>query len=305
MGALYQYAYEKAALVTVVDPLGERCSYGYDALNNRVQETFPDGTVQTTTYGMTNQPATVMRPSGTTLTHTYDPAGRLVRRQSSLGDIVQFTWDAGGALSRLQDATGTTQYHYDRRGGLRGLETPQGARLHYERDAVGRVIAVTAQATPSAPEYVTQYTYDAVGNLITVRDPLGGVTTLVYDAANRLIRRTLPNGVVSTYTYDLRDRLTALAHQRPDGTVLAAATYTRGTDGAPTQILWEDGSAVQLTYDPAWRLTTETFVDATGRVTEEVAYTYDAAGNRRTRAGAGGAARYHRPARRDGGPDPL
>ena len=46
---------------------------------------------------------------------------------------------------------------------------------------------------------------DAAGNVDTITDPLGGITTITYDAANRPDVRTLPNGVTTDWDYDVRD----------------------------------------------------------------------------------------------------
>jgi RHS repeat-associated protein len=47
---------------------------------------------------------------------------------------------------------------------------------------------------------------------------------------------------------------------------------------------------VYLTYDAAWRLSSEAYYDAEGLLVEEIVYTYDAAGNRVTRTDATGTA---------------
>ena len=97
----------------------------------------------------------------------------------------------------MQNETGTIQYHYDENGALSGIDSPNGSSVRYERDLLGRVITIREKATSTSEAMVTRYTYDAVGNLKTVVDPTGGVTTMVYDAANRLSQRILPNGIIA------------------------------------------------------------------------------------------------------------
>jgi YD repeat-containing protein len=65
---------------------------------------------------------------------------------------------------------------------------------------------------------VTENTYDAVGNLLTVTDPLDNVTTFAYDALYRLTTLTEadPDGggsltsPVTTYAYDAVGNRTSL-----------------------------------------------------------------------------------------------
>ena len=121
--------------------------------------------------------------------------------------------------------------------------------------------------------------HDANGNLETVTDPLGGVTTFVYDSVDRLVEKRLPNGVTSTYTYDERDRVLSVTHTGASG-VLASVTYVRSASGEPTKITREDGSYVVLTYDAALRLDTETYYNDSGVVVDAIDYDYDLDGNR-------------------------
>ncbi len=50
--------------------------------------------------------------------------------------------------------------------------------------------------------YPTTYTYDHVGNQLTVTDQNGNTTTTVYDSMNRVIETIAPLGVTVSYTYD-------------------------------------------------------------------------------------------------------
>jgi YD repeat-containing protein len=72
-------------------------------------------------------------------------------------------------------------------------------------------------------------------------------------------------------------------HDPPPCAVLASAAYDRAPGGEPRRITREDGSAVDLSYDGALRLTEEEHRDDQGGVVESLTYTYDAAGNRLTR----------------------
>jgi len=141
-----------------------------------------------------------------------------------------------------------------------------------------------ASATMLGAADAHDYEHDGSGNVTRIADPTGGETVLVYDEVDRLVSRTLPSGVESTWGYDLRDRVTSVVHTRvATGEVLASRHYVRSASGEPTRITGEDGSWVELGYDGAVRLTSETYHDATGAVTATLTYAYDADGNRTTR----------------------
>jgi YD repeat-containing protein len=71
---------------------------------------------------------------------------------------------------------------------------------------------------------VTQYAYDAKGDLASVMDALGHVTSITsYDANGRPLTIVDPNGVTTSLTYDLRGRLTS----RTVATLTSAYAYDK------------------------------------------------------------------------------
>ncbi|WP_204102234.1 MULTISPECIES: RHS repeat-associated core domain-containing protein, partial [Spirulina sp. CCY15215] len=121
-----------------------------------------------------------------------------------------------------------------------------------------------------------------------VTDPTNTqATILIYDEVNRLEERTLPNGIKTVYTYkENTDFIEKIVHYAPDGvTVMSSVEYIRSDSGEPTKITREDGSYVELKYDESLRLEKETYYDANGVQEEEIIYTYDEMGNRKTVSG--------------------
>ena len=252
---------------------------------------FGDGGVTRLDVGVGDEVTKLTRPSGTTVDFNYDDFGRPVTRRTSAGENVTMGWNANDELTTSRDAFGTTQYHYDVHGNLTEEDPPGIERVVYERDLIGRVKAVRV-TDASGAVYESLYDYDGVGNLISLRDPTGGLTTYDYDEVNRLVERTLPNGVVTSYAYNDRDHLTEIVHRDADGVELASRRYQREGIGEPSLITSEDGSTVEIAYDDALRILGETFLDSDAVPVESVRYTYDLAGNRLTRADADGTATY-------------
>lgn len=114
-------------------------------------------------------------------------------------------------------------------------------------DGAGRLKEVYED--PSGLNYVTNYSYDALDNLITVNQ--GSQTrTFVYDSLKRLTSATNPEGGTISYQYDGNGNLT----QKTDSRVPAVTTT--------------------FVYDALNRVTNRSYSDGT----PGVAYSYDAAG---------------------------
>lgn len=117
---------------------------------------------------------------------------------------------------------------------------------------------------------VTQFAYDAQGNLTTVTNPLGQVVTLVnFDSFGNPGSVTDPNGVVTTLTYTPQGWLAS------SSTGGATSQYEYNAVGDVTKITAGDGSFLAYTYDDARRL-----VAVTNTLGETLNYTLDAMGNR-------------------------
>ena len=69
--------------------------------------------------------------------------------------------------------------------------------------------------------------YNSRGDVVSITDPRGNLTTIAYDAARRLIATAAPNGLVTVYSYD-RNGQTIEVQQSTNGTALRStgATYT-------------------------------------------------------------------------------
>jgi YD repeat-containing protein len=141
---------------------------------------------------------------------------------------------------------------------------------------------------------VTQLGYDAVGNLISRKDPNGNTTTYLYDANNRRTKITYPTGTpvtfgydnngnrtsmtdalgTTTYSYDALNRLTSVN----DG-YGQTVSYGYDKNGNRTSITYPGGKTVTYAYDAAnrlksvtdWQYNTTTYnYDANGNLTSSV-----------------------------------
>lgn len=113
-------------------------------------------------------------------------------------------------------------------------------------DGLDRLIEVHEQN--QGETYVTQYSYDPLGNLLQITDPQSNVKTVEYDALSRKTAINDPDRGRTEYTYDSAGNLV----QRVDN----------------------KGQTILYTYDGANRVLTEDLLDG-NLFTPDVAYNYD------------------------------
>jgi RHS repeat-associated protein len=264
------FAYDAAGRLTVqTDPKGVRTTstdqdfanfYAYDLLDRVVTHTrnAVDGTGAITQtqrirvcYDLAGDHRSITAPKGDasfpgcpaattpytplsgnfTTSFTYDSAHQLRSATDPLGQTQSLTYDANGSPDTLTDESGTT------------------ARRFY--DQVGRVVKEIQplRGGPTPKELVTQYEYDAVGNLARVISPRAYdasadkqtftqfVTRYEYDAGDRLVRELLPTSNADTqqlfvhHAYDANGNeiATSLATDQADPNLVAVSEKSQFT----------------------------------------------------------------------------
>jgi YD repeat-containing protein len=137
------------------------------------------------------------------------------------------------------------------------------------------VLSITSYAAPP----VTNFEYDANGNLTKITDGLGHATVQQYDALNRLLQQRQPNPTTTgqlgniTNQYNALDQLTSVTDPRN-----LTTSYGMNAYGEALTLTSPDTGTTTHTYDNAGNLKTKT--DAKGQLTT---YSYDAL-NRLTQA---------------------
>ncbi|MFJ3996572.1 RHS repeat-associated core domain-containing protein [Streptomyces parvus] len=193
---------------------GNVTTYGWDSRNNPTGSTLPTGATATVTGYQTIAGA--------------DLPGTLTTADDEKTD---FTYDtAGNTKSVAVQGTGGGNQSFDY-----NPATPACGGFE------GQVCKVTTKMT-DAKSVSTTFTYDAQGNLKTVKAPAPlGTTTYTYDALGRPETVKDARGVTIVYTYDHRDRV-----KKVDSSNYQAVTYEYDGDGNLTQR--SDGTGV-ITYD--------------------------------------------------------
>ncbi|MCP2328803.1 RHS repeat-associated protein [Hamadaea flava] len=157
--------------------------------------------------------------------HTYDQRGLPLSEKDPLGNTEYYEYDESDNLVVTTSAPvnaesngGTpvssrpvTTTGFDTFGDEVELRDPDGNVTVITRDASGQPVSTRLpNYTPPGGSPITasvSRTFDGSGNVASLTDALGKVTTYTYDQFGRLSKTAAPNGAVTTYAYDLNDEL--------------------------------------------------------------------------------------------------
>jgi len=290
-------------------------AYAYDGLDSVASLTDPRSLVTTYQNSDMGWRLSAVAPDSGTITYSYDPAGNLVSLANANGTTVGRTYDA---LNRpLVTSYPTTSlnvtFSYDSLGVTFGIghrtamTDPSGSSVyHYDR----RGHLIEEVKTLSAVEYTIQYGYDKTGNRTQVLYPADhplrrqGEAVYTYDAANRVVEVAASvNGSMTTVATDIayqpygpRSHITfgnSLSDDRSYDSRYQIEDWTLGSLLDYTHLFNDDGNLISRTdnldsandrsfgYDGAHRLTQASGPWGAGTYcTGGATYTYDKNGNR-------------------------
>jgi RHS repeat-associated protein len=189
-------------------------SYAYNDAGNYVDITNENGEQTRQIYDGLGRLSIVERFSGgapySNQTTSYNWMNLVIKQTDPLGNSTLFQYDA---LSRPTSVTGpdgnvTTTSYNELSSWV--LSTDQygnhGCKVY---DRLGRLVSVVEYSdsncnplTLSGYSYVTNYSYDEVGNLLLATTANAQSTGYVYDNLNRLLQTTFADGTIEAYGYD-------------------------------------------------------------------------------------------------------
>lgn len=266
-GSVQLYYDSSGNLVQMVNPNGYSTFYTYDGLDRKIFETDPLSRTWQFQYVGRNRLARTIDPYGNSTYRYYDQANQLSQITYPDNSFVTFSYDNVGNRTVMNDWTGQTVWQYDALNRI--IDVNKGnPDTAYSYDAAGNLSSIRAETGKTV-----SYGYDAANRLISVQDWLGNSTAYGYDTAGRLTSCTYPNHVVGSRTYDAANRLLSIAYS--GGSSPASVTYTVDAVGNRTSQTNALGQRTNFFYDNLNRL--YYFVYSTGQGT---LYGYDPAGNR-------------------------
>ncbi|WP_433298897.1 RHS repeat-associated core domain-containing protein [Actinoplanes sp. CA-030573] len=259
--------------VLVTDPSGHKDLQTYEN-GLLISETKGYGTADAGTASYTYDPATLgvttqTDADGNMQTYTYDDRGNVTSASDAQGFTTNYMYDDANNLIEKVDANGVATVNgYDQNNQLTsttvteannvvesvtgnfGPEPVRTANFYYDDAAhpADRTRSVDSRGK------TTKTTYDAYGDVKTVTDPLGNVTTYGYDTGRSwLTSLTDANTKTTSYQYDLRGRRTKVTDA-----LNKSVTTTYDADGNTTGTTDANGNATTIEVDAAGRVVKST-----------------------------------------------
>ena len=220
-----------------------RTYYQYDSQNRLVKVTtdltaennsVADGEVYWTAYsyvGNTKQIASITQLDGSRVEFTY-AAGKVtsIKQTAAAGDVRETRLSYTSGYTRVYDPSGiqTILYH----DGKEQLTT------------IRRIIA--------GDDQYTRFSYDASGNVTSVTDAEGGVTSYVYDTRGNVTQVKDGHNVTTYNTYDAKNNLTRVQYLASHASSGNAWQYTRFVYDGENHLRYSisgEGHVTELEYD--------------------------------------------------------
>jgi RHS repeat-associated protein/CSLREA domain-containing protein len=303
-------------------------SYSYDSRSNQIAVTDTTGVITRTYYDSLSRPVSLVRnligqaitisspptranpPSPTanirtdtvylgngnvdylinemvhTTDHSYDDLGQLISVVDPVGNATNYEYDANGnrtlmTVFKTDLVSISTRFEYDGIDRLKAVVenyVPGPARDHqtnvrtdYTYNANGNRLSIRdGNSNLEGVDYRTTFSYDALGRPLTETDPLGHTSIHGYDAVGNQISLLDANGKTTVYGYDELNRRTLVNFPSPD------ADVTFDYDALGRRQSMTDGLGITT-----WNLSN---VDLPKSITDPyssgVSYDYDPLGNR-------------------------
>ncbi len=289
----WKYDYDSnGTLINVTDPLGGVMTYEYQSYqplgdgNTYYQITSitdPTNVVVTRVTYNGDQVRTYTEGENI-FTLSYNASSRTVSKTDSVGSTWRTTYDAAGLfISQTDPLNQTVQYQRDVNGVIIGVVDELGNSFSASYDSMTRLISETDPRGTVTFEYqgnlpwatkvtsrsgrISQLTYDARGNLLTVTDPSNAITQFTWNGNGDLMSTI--NALNQQTTITSNDK--GLPLLATDG-LNRTTSFNYDSRGNVISMSNPQGETVQYQYDDLDRLTRES--NALGHITQ---YDYDAA----------------------------
>lgn len=237
-------------VISKTDHMGREVNCAYDKSGNQISISFPYENRQISTlYNFRNQPIEI----------------------SEITSEGQFT----------------TQQQYDIQGRKIFSKDRYGNPTHYAYDAFHRLVKVTYPMVPDqegaliSPTF--SYTYDLFGNVLTIQDPKGFITTKSYNLRGDPTRINYPDGSFEMFKYDTegslhrsltRDQIVTVYEYDYLGRNVYEESSTTGENGTSSFLKSRSHqyNGFHCTYEREDNYIKRNYYDAAGRLASFVEY---------------------------------
>jgi RHS repeat-associated protein len=254
------------AISSITYPDGSQVLYQYDNQGRLTRQSLNGGTEAINYSYDSTGGVTITDASGAVTKQFLNDRGQIARAIDPLNRTVQYRYDSEGNLTQIVAPSDTaSSFIYDAQGNLLSSINPLGHRVDFSYEPNFDQLASVQDQKGN----LTNYAYDAKGNLTKLTYADGSTETFGYNSQGNLTVSANRRGQAIQYTYDANFQLI-----RKDYAGGSSATFSYDSRGNLLTAIDAD-SSTSFVYDSADRLTKVT--DGDGRF---VSYAYDAAGRR-------------------------
>ena len=270
------YTYDQNDNLTgITNAKGFTTNFNYDNITDWLLSEAFQGATKTYTYNYDGSLKTFTNPNGNVFNYTYDDAGRVLS-----DGYATYTYLSNGNLSTINKNSKAITFGYD---GLNRVTSVayDGNTINYTYDNVGNLLTMTYPGSKTVT-----YTYDATNKMKTVKDWNNNTTNYNYRTDGQLDYVLYPNSVKTSYSYDNAGRPVGISTKRNNGTgtVIAEYTFTLDPLGNHTQ---ESISEPYATYNAMVSQTQNYSFNNANRIQNagSTTFTFDNNGNTITKTG--------------------
>lgn len=261
----WSYTYNNVGqLLTETTPAGETSTYSYNTTNGNLL-TITNALGQVTTYSNHDndgRPWKIVYPNGHRIELVYDSMGRITQKtETTFNPIIA---DVNSTDANGNKWMSWPQWLVDLINNwcqLMGWNSP------FTNNKTSTTIAYPSVSYNASQVATTKYYYDAVGQLVNIELPEGGLISYSYDNAHRLIGvNDAYGGNKITYSLNTAGDITETQIQGNAGGVIEKTRQVYDSLGRIQQTLGNNGQSQNNSYDSSGNLTSS--VDNLGRTSQ-------------------------------------
>ncbi|MGE5472860.1 MAG: S8 family serine peptidase [Ignavibacteriales bacterium] len=215
-GNVYKYTYNKKLHTTTITDSNNR-KWTYEHKSYYVsKQTYPDQKYESFKYNSYGEMTEKIDRYSNKTTYERDNRGNVLKITNPDNSFKTFTYDDNNIKTETDENGYVTEYNYDssnikllnKRQYFKGESQYAETSYEYYPDGQSNSLAKALVWKVTNPEgKVTEYTYDALGNIKTEKSPEGKVTTYDYTAISQKKEKRTPGNNITEYKYDIDGQL--------------------------------------------------------------------------------------------------
>lgn len=262
--------------VKIIDQLGNETLREYDVFKRQTKITLPEGNGFANEYDPKGNLLKLTRiaKSGSGLsniehTYTYDSTWNKVATEiDGRGKTTTYTFDGttGNLLTierpAISGQTPTITYTYNSRGQplTQTDETGIVTKWVYDNASENLLSVIRDFGTSPHLNLTTTMEYDAVGNVVSVKDARNNIFRQTFSPERRMLQSSMaePFEFITQFKYNLNGRMISRRNQSPGSPVWQETNFSYELDNKPHNVVDSLGRDTKFGYDQLRRLVTET-----------------------------------------------